>query len=317
MTDESKRSPASRRVRWLIVAVALLVCLAYIALTFDWPAIGAVLRRADLAVFLAGGCATIVAYFVLRTLRWSFVLRAVGLRPGFGALYRWCVLSQAAIVVTPFQSGEVVKVEMLHGAGHGERAGGYGGLVVERIADVAVLAVIGGVSIALRFEWLGASARALAIVAALALAFLAVAAFLARKRLGFLTEMARSAFGVARQPAVLVPVVLLTIGSWSVVALGWLVTLRSIGVDVSFAQSLGLVSVVTLVNVASLIPGAIGISEVGITESLVRLGYETSLAQAGALLIRAYALEVLALAAIHVVVWRVADRRAARNVTTT
>ena len=60
----------------------------------------------------------------------------------------------------------------------------------------------------------------------------------------------------------------------------------------------------TLVNVASLIPGAVGISEVGITECLLRLGHTSAQAQTGAVIIRAYALEVLVLAALHALAWR-------------
>lgn len=309
VVDAVRPSRSRRFVRWAMAGVAAVICLAYIGLTFNWSGIAEVLHGTDLATFFAGGCTTILVYFVIRTLRWSIVLRAVGVRPSFGSLYRWSVFSQAAIVVTPFQSGEVLKVEMLHGAGHSGRVDGYGGFAVERMADVAVLASMAAVAMVFSLERPGAPARAVLVVALGAVLLIAIAALLARHRLGFVTEMARSALVVGRQPAVVVPVLLYTVASWSVVALGWLFTLRSIGIDLSFAQSAGLVSVVTIVNVASLIPGAVGISEVGITESLVRLGYGAAQAQAGALLIRAYALEVLALAAIHFVVWRLVGRR--------
>lgn len=306
---ETPTSDRSKQfMRWTIVGAALVACLAYIGLTFNWSAIGSVIRSANLVEFLVGGCATILAYFVVRTLRWSVVLRSSGVRPSFRALYRWSVLSQAAIVVTPFQSGELVKIEMLRNAGHAERSHGYGGFAVERVADIAVLVAIAAVFVATTIETFGSAARPIAVVAivgVVALLGVVVVALLVRKQSNFLGEMAVSALDVVRQPSVFAPVVLLTVCSWSIVALGWMFTLHSIGIGVSFGQALGLVAIVTLVNVASLIPGAVGISEVGITESLVRLGYDVTLAQAGAVLIRAFALEVLVLAALHVLVWRI------------
>lgn len=308
MPEGSPRSPRPKRVRWTLAGLVLVACLAYIGLTFNWRGIGSAIRQVNLLEFLGGGCATILAYFVIRTLRWSVVLGASGLRPSFASLYRWSVISQAAIVVTPFQSGEIVKIEMLRGAGHAERAEGYGGFVVERLADVGVLACIAAVSIAGNFDQFGAFARAIWIVAAIGAVGIGVVALIARRRSGFVADTARTAAAVAGKPIMLVPILLLTACSWSVVALGWFVCLHSIGIGVSFGQSLGLVSVVTLVNVASLVPGAVGISEVGITESLIRLGYEAPRAQAGALIVRAYALEVLALAAVHAIAWRLGSR---------
>ena len=304
MTDEPIRSVRGRAIRLAVVVAVLIVSLAYVVLTFDWRAIGTALAGADLVLLLIGGCSTILAYFVVRTARWAVVLRGSDLRLPFGALYRWCVFSQAAIVVTPFQSGEMVKIEMMRSAGRGSRIEGYGGLVVERAADIGVLLAIAGISVLANADRLFAFASAIWIVAALGAFGVVALIVVGRRRFGFITELARSASGVARHPGVLVSVVALTFVAWAIVALGWLFCFRSVGVVVSLGEALGLVAVVTLVNVASLIPGAVGISEVGITECLMRLGHTSAQAQTGAMVIRAYALEVLVLAALHTVAWR-------------
>lgn len=308
MSDGARSTTTRKLIRWLVIGTVFAASLAYVGLTFNWRAIGAVVARADLVMLLLGGGGTILAYFVIRTLRWSVVLRASGIRPSFGALYAWSVISQAAIVVTPFQSGEAVKIEMLRGAGHAERAEGYAGFVVERLADVLILAVIAVASIVLGIDRLGAYGPAVWVVGALGLGGIVAVLLFARAGSGFVVDLARSAASVVRQPTVLLLVVALTLASWCMVALGWHLCLHSIGVNVSYVQSVGLVAIVTLVNVASLIPGAVGVSEVGITECLLRLGYDASLSQAGAVLIRAYALEVLVLAALHAIVWRAASR---------
>lgn len=304
MADAAVRSAKGRFVRYVVVVLLLAMSLAYVVLTFDWRAIGAALANANLLLLIVGGCSTILAYFAVRAARWAVVLRGSGIRLPFVALYRWSVFSQAAIIVTPFQSGEMVKIELMRSAGLGTRIEGYGGLVVERAADVGVLIVIAAVAVLANLDRLFAFASAVWVVAALGAVGLAVLLVVARRRLGFLTDLARSASDVARHPGVLVAVVGLTFVSWSIVALGWLLCFRSVGVVVSIGEALGLVAVVTLVNVASLIPGAVGVSEVGITECLLRLGQTSVQAQTGAMIIRAYALEVLVLAAVHALAWR-------------
>lgn len=309
MSEQPDSMTTSRVIRFVVVGLALVASLVYVAVTFDWPAIGAALAGADVGLLAIGGSSTIVAYFVVRTLRWAVVLRGAGVRIPFLSLYRWSVFSQAAIVVTPFQSGEVLKIEMLKAAGFATRMEGYGGLVVERVADVSVLVSIAALAVLWNLDRLldvSPGVWFVAVLGVVAAFFLLVAA---GKRFGVVAELVRSASGVARQPGILAGVVGLTFVAWSIVAVGWLLCFRSVGVVVSIGEALGLVAAVTLVNVASLVPGAVGISEVGISACLVRLGQAPALAQTGAMVIRAYALEVLVLAALHALAWRVLDGR--------
>ncbi len=234
MADATVRSARGRVLRYVVVVLVLAMSLAYVVLTFDWRAIGAALANANLVLLIVGGCSTILAYFAVRAARWAVVLRGSGLRLPFGALYRWSVFSQAAIIVTPFQSGEMVKIELMRSAGLGTRIEGYGGLVVERAADVGVLIAIAAVAVLANLDRLFAFASAVWVVAALGAVGVAVLLLVARRRLGFLTDLARSASDVARHPGVLVAVVGLTFVAWSIVALGWLLCFRSVGVVVSY-----------------------------------------------------------------------------------
>ncbi len=54
-----------------------------------------------------------------------------------------------------------------------------------------------------------------------------------------------------------------------------------------------------LLAIISFVPGAVGVSEIGITAILTRMGIESSLAQTGAIALRGYALTLLVLSLFH------------------
>ena len=58
-------------------------------------------------------------------------------------------------------------------------------------------------------------------------------------------------------------------------------------------------SVVTLLSIASLAPGGIGVSEVGISELLRAVGFSIGTAQGAALVIRIYGLYLAVLGGLH------------------
>ena len=61
-------------------------------------------------------------------------------------------------------------------------------------------------------------------------------------------------------------------------------------------------------------PGAIGVSEVSAANILMSFGFEKSLAQTGALVLRAYALVIILLALVHLIFLNLSARRTAKLV---
>lgn len=90
-----------------------------------------------------------------------------------------------------------------------------------------------------------------------------------------------------------------TVLSWLMVILGWKNALASVAVDINFLQASSLVSMTTLLIIISFVPGAIGVSEVGIAAILTKMGFDPPLAQTGAIAIRAYTIIILGLTLIH------------------
>jgi uncharacterized membrane protein YbhN (UPF0104 family) len=210
--------------------------------------------------------------------------------------------SLALALVTPFQSGEALKVEMLRKQVALPRMEGYGSFVIERALDlfvVVLLAFVGSM-----FDPLpGLSPRMLAwTLAALIVGVMsAVGVMLAMQQRESVNLLLMRVRPFVSHPAVLLKAMSLTVLAWLVVAVGWSYCLQSIGLELGFAKVVSLTAGMTLVNVLSFIPGAVGVSEAGIAASLVHAGCAVALAQSGALAIRAYALVALVLGLIHYV----------------
>ena len=108
---------------------------------------------------------------------------------------------------------------------------------------------------------------------------------------------------------ILLPAILLTIGSWLIIVLGWKLAVQSIGINLNLYQSLVFAALTTLIAIISFVPGAIGVSEISAANILTNFGYETSLAQTGAVVLRGYALMIILLALVHLIFLNVRARR--------
>jgi uncharacterized membrane protein YbhN (UPF0104 family) len=96
------------------------------------------------------------------------------------------------------------------------------------------------------------------------------------------------------------------------VALGWQACFAAVSLHLELATVLSLSALVALVNLLSLVPGGIGVAELGISVALTRLGVPAVQAQAAALSIRAYTLLIVAMALLHYLAWRLRERRPGR-----
>jgi len=82
---------------------------------------------------------------------------------------------------------------------------------------------------------------------------------------------------------------------------------------VSFAQAVALMSIVALISILSLIPGGIGVSEVGTSQMMMHFGIAAAVAQAGSLVLRCYSLVAIGLGAGHLGLWKLVRSRRSRR----
>jgi uncharacterized membrane protein YbhN (UPF0104 family) len=217
-------------------------------------------------------------------------------------------------IVTPLQSGEMLKIELLKKYGMIRRFPGYGSFLVERALDMAVLVGMACLSLLTTVDILPNRNYAYGILGCVAAACLAGLVVLPKLRLRGrpqqLVETMRQCVG---NVPTLIVVTAITCVSWASVAFSWQVFLYSGGIDVSFAQAVALMSIVALISILSLIPGGIGVSEVGTSQMLIHFGFAAAVAQAGSLVLRCYSLVAIALGAGHLGLWKLVRSRRSRR----
>lgn len=305
--------------RALAVAFTLIVFAAsvwFIGRTFRWGELAQVLREVDVTLLIVGGGASIMAYWFLRTLRWQVLLRRTDTHVPFLDLYMCTAVSLSFAIFTPLQSGEMLKVELLKKYGMIRRFPGYGSFLVERAVDTAVLVTMACISLLVVVDILPNRTYAYGIL--VCLAGVCVAGLIALARLQ-LTGWPRHLMETMRQCVGNVPtlamVTAITVVSWASVAFSWQVFLFSGGIHVSFAQAVALMSIVALISILSLIPGGIGISEVGTSQLMMHFGIAAAVAQAGSLVLRCYSLVAIGLGAGHLGLWKLVRLRRGRRLT--
>jgi uncharacterized membrane protein YbhN (UPF0104 family) len=315
---KGKRSGILRRV--LAVCFSLIVFAAsvgYIGLTFRWGELAQVLKGVNMALLIVGGGASIVAYWALRTLRWHILLRRTDTHVPLLDLYMCTAVSLSFALFTPLQSGEMLKIELLKRYGMIKRSPGYGSFLVERAFDMVALLTMACVSLLTTVDVLPNRVYAYGILAGLVLACVAGLIVLSRLRLsGRARQLVENMRQCVGNLPTLILVTAVTCASWSMVALGWQVVLYSGGIHVSFAKAVALMSIVALISILSLIPGGLGISEVGTSQLLIRFGFAAPIAQAGSLLLRSYSLLNVALGAGHLGLWKLVRSRRSRRLGT-
>ena len=295
-----------RRVAlWFALAI-FAASFLYLLLTFQWSQVFDLFLTADfllwplLLMFL-----TIPLYWLLRTLRWFMMLRESGFSCSFTELYLVTAIALSVAQFTPFQSGEMMKMELMKRRCNLDRGRGYSSFVVERCADLLVVLLVAMLAL---LVWSNLSLNRQTLF--LLIFFLFFTGFLfclAIKIIPlpqpvsrFLTEI----FSFVRQPALFLSVLLLTCLSWLVVAAGWHFAFAALQLSPGYPSVVLLVALVTLINLSSLIPGSIGIAEAAIALVLIFLHQEPAAAQAGALMIRGYGCLILIVGGVHYLLYR-------------
>ena len=313
-----KRS--GNRHRALTVGLSLTVFVAsvwYIYRTFQWRELWQVLRHVNLTCLVGGGGASIVAFWLLRTLRWHILLRRTDTYVPLLDLHLCTAVSLSFSIFTPLQSGEILKIELLKKYGLIQRSPGYGSFLVERVLDLVALLTMACVSLLATIGILPSRTYAYCILGGLAVACAAGLIVLMKLRMKGrwqqLLEHMRQCVGDL--PTVVL-VTVITCISWASVAFSWQVFLYSAGIHLGFAKAVALMSIVALINILSLIPGGIGISEAGTSQLLIHFGFATALAQAGSLVLRTYSLVAIVLGCTYLGLWKMIrfrrDQRLAR-----
>jgi uncharacterized membrane protein YbhN (UPF0104 family) len=297
--------------RWCRVAAILFSTVVfagstiYVVLTFQWGQIGLALEKVNLIRLTVYGGASIVLYWMIRALRWHWLLKRTDTIVPFFDIYMCTAVSLSFSIFTPLQSGEMIKVELLKKYGMIQRYPGYGSFLVERALDLATVLTIAGVSLLTALNVLSNRSYAYYIIAA-SISFVVIGIFtLVKLRFtGRAQQLLDSMKQCIRNFPRLLLVILITCVSWASVALSWYILLYCGSLPLDFLKTAALMSTVTLVTILSLVPGGLGISEAGTSQVLIWLGFASAAAQTGTLLLRSYSIIAIVLGVAHLVLWK-------------
>lgn len=272
------------------------ICLYYILTAFQWTEIWQAIQKADIFLFLTSSITTTLIFWFLRTLRWSFLLKNEPLDAPFFKLYIYTAITVGFANFTPFQSGEALKVELFRKCG-GTRLSGYNYFFLEKILDLLVISTLSVFGIFYLFEFRLGNHIQLAIVGLIGFLIVLTAAFIVaakkyREKLrNFQVDFNKLLYAF-----------LLTLTSWTVMIVGWKYIFQSAAIDLTILQTMAIISLTTVIGIISFVPGAVGVSEISIAALLSQLGFETVIAQTGAMMIALYSLVILILSVVHLII---------------
>ena len=251
----------SRLFAYVLASVLAVWCAWYLYAHFDWSAVFELLGRAKLGWLFAAGGASTLGYFLVRALRWRAILPRVASSTLLGQLYLITAITVGLSIVTPGHLGEAIKIELLKRNDGPGRLLGTGAFLTERLIDAGIIATVAvvGLSVYMPYADLAGVHAVAWMIVGLVAAGTVIA--LSVKWRGKLRELATPVLVFSRDRTAFGRVLILSLASWALVALGWLFALRSVDVNLGFLQVLWLAAVVVIVQIASLIPGGIGISD--------------------------------------------------------
>lgn len=287
------RRPGSRATRAIGIAISL-AALGLLVGTLDVGEAFTVLRGASLAPLVVV-IAVVAAQVATRAARWRLLLprRADGSRPTMGATVTALLVGYLASGVLPARLGEPIRAIVVARSQQLPVGGSLGSVVLERVVDMAALAIVGlGAAVAI-----GAPAWILnlaLVVAGLALALLLLLVTvgldpvlgIGRRLAGRLPTRMRpegdrllrlagsftdGMAGHRRRPDVAGAALLSTVG-WLLDALIIGLVASSIGVSLGPGEAVVISAVGALATAIPSAPGYLGTYEVAVTAAAVALG---------------------------------------------
>jgi uncharacterized membrane protein YbhN (UPF0104 family) len=278
----------------------LLLC-AFVLASFDWASILVQLGGINLWPLLGAMGAITLAVFLTCALRWMAINQLPWRCRTVANVYVYVSVVIGAAIATPMQLGEILKVRFARDAGlpFGRSAVN---LALERVIDLA--AITGMLAGGLVFGATASSGLASLAVLGIFLAGMCAPAVLqgCARRFGARPwgERLASLAGEPLPALRLAVVALTTLVKWGLTLLVWMLAITTVGLPVSFWQSMLLVGGVTGLSIISLVPGGIGVQEVSVRALLVMLGHDPLQSEAAALVLRLFTPVMAGLGLAHI-----------------
>ena len=217
---------------------------AWVLWSIDRTELLSAFQQANILLLLVAFSLKFVIY-AFKTWRWHMFVHAAGLSPTFYESWKLYNMGLYFALITPAKLGEVGKVAYLQQQGLSLKRG-LGIVIFDRLADVAMIFLIGIFACAVlfdaRFLWLGLIGIPLGVLGVLLLLRLPHKA---------VDAMKEAANKLRVTPGFLVSISLITVGNWCAYFTWAVLVARAVGIGV---DAVVLVSVFTITGILSLMP---------------------------------------------------------------
>ena len=294
---------APKVVVFVVASLVFVASVGYLVKHFEWREAFASLLEVNSLRLIILLSISHFAFILVRACRWRSALHEANSHGTFFDFYWITAVVVSLSILTPGQLGEGLKIELMKRRGLVGRLPGLGAFALERVLDLLVVVGMGATGLvfsglAKRYRGVGTGVAILIILGLVSLYILVLfnpqgrpSHWLARMRTG------------SGSPATWAVMGILTVCSWALVGVSWQIALFAVGIHLSIPQVLSLLSLVTMGTILSFIPGGLGVSEVLTSAVLTNMGIASVTAQAGALILRAYALIIVLFGMAHLIVW--------------
>lgn len=295
-----------RAITTVFPLVIFSLCAWYLYKQFKWHEIASLLRQANINWLVLGGGGACVSVTLLRACRWLLMVRSVHSKISFLDVYLITGIVVNLSVVTPSQLGEAFKIELLKQRVGVDRVASIGAFFVERIIDIVIVAGFGIFGLwhqdaaLLGFDTRQAASILLGIMA---FGIISVCLLLWLPFGGRRGSIVRRLVATCQNLSIWLGITPISIATWLCAALGWKLSLLSIGVDLSMTQVLWLMSGSALSQIFSLIPGGIGIGEIVIAKLMGPMGYDAVQSESSAIILRCITGMMILYGMMHSVIW--------------
>lgn len=233
------------------------------------------MRNARIGLLLSS-IVLVYGTYVLKVIRWHIIIHAMGFRQSFAQSWRIYLLGLFFGLITPGKLGEFGRVAYLRRDGMSAKLG-FALVILDRLADVIVICLLGIAAAGLLFEWRwGGTFSILVCGTALLLSLFA------RKSM-FMQELLRHEKIRCLVPH-LASITLLTLLNWTVYFV-WAITIaRSIHIEVPLLPLAASFVVTGILSMLPIAPSGLGTRDAALLTLLAPFGVEPGQAVALALL---------------------------------
>ncbi len=200
--------------------------------------------------------------FIIRTIRWMLYLKSIGIQINFTDAYHIVVPSIALALITPAQTGDLLKVELLKKRKNIARRDSVATVLIEKLMDFLLIFVVFLISVgyfSLKVISFNYTTTIIAFLVGIIFLFIAFNFFSRRKSI--FMRVLKNTKKIMRNFKIMFYTSILTGIYWVAICLSLLYVARIVNIDIAFFPLFGILSIGTIMGLLSLIPGALGVIE--------------------------------------------------------